>query len=194
MKKLLLSVMAALAMVVSFTSCKCTGGKTAGETTTVEQVIANDREHVSLNYGGEYRWFETNVVLKNWLDEEVDDSVDEIVNIFQVQTVISPTVTDVFVYYYRHAADSLTIDEYHGFIVGDRPLNDDEILVPFKQAYEKVQASNYVKPHSRQVVLRKEPGTVEANAQWIFGNQDAQLYVDTKTGAVRDTNPAYEDE
>jgi hypothetical protein len=54
-------------------------------------------------------------------------------------------------------------------------------------------AANAPKPHSRQVVLRKEVGPNSINPQYIFGNFQAQLYVDAVTGDVKTKNPAFPD-
>ena len=51
--------------------------------------------------------------------------------------------------------------------------------------------ANIPKPHSKNVVLRKEIGSLDANPQYIFGNSQAQVYVDAVTGEVRGYNPAF---
>ena len=70
-------------------------------------------------------------------------------------------------------------------------MNNEAIKVSFKEAYNKIMATNYPKPHSRHVVLRKEIGPQDANPQYIFGNSQAQIYVDAVTGDVTDKNPAF---
>lgn len=71
-------------------------------------------------------------------------------------------------------------------------MNDELIKLTYKDAFDRVMATNCPKPHSQHVVLRKELGPKVANPQYIFGNSSAQLYVDAVTGEVRDTNPVFE--
>ena len=37
-----------------------------------ETTISSDKEYMALNYGGEYRWYETTAVMNNFLDEECE--------------------------------------------------------------------------------------------------------------------------
>jgi len=200
MKKFLVFLMSIMLMI-GVSSCTCTQQKKenvepvvdslAVTELVVENTISTDKESVYLNHGKDYRWFETGVVLNDWLDGESDGSIEMVVNVFQVVDYIDSTSFDTFVYKYQHTQEGTFEDSVHGFWVEDYPLNDEVIKVTFKEAFEKVQAVNYKKPHSRQVVLRKEVGPVDANPQWIFGNSEAQLYVDAVTGEVRDWNPAF---
>ena len=198
MKKVFL-FLATVAMMVSVASCKCTSDKqepveSAVEQTelVVENLVSTDRQAMYLNHGGDYRWYETGIQLKNFLDEENDGAIDMVVNVFQVVEEYDSTSFDTFVYKYQHFADgTVNEDSVHGFWVEDYPLNEEAVVVTFKEAYEKVMAVNLPKPHSRQVVLRKQVGPVDANPQWIFGNLHAQIYVDAVTGEVSDENPAF---
>lgn len=194
MKKLFIVLM----IVLGFTSCKCSSDNQNDVNPIepvaeliVENTISMDKQSVYLNHGKDYRWFETGVVLKNWLDEENDGSIEMIVNVFQVVDYIDSTSFDTYVYKYQHTQDGTFENSVHGFWIEDSPLNEEVIKISFKDAYEKVQSVNYPKPHSRQVVLRKEVGPIDAHPQWIFGNSNAQLYVDAVTGEVRDYNPVF---
>jgi len=185
-----------LMLMIGVSSCTCTQQNgTLGDSKVAELVVENtvsmDRQDVYLNHGENYRWYETGVQLKNFLDEENDGTIDMIVNVFQVIEEIDSTSFDTFVYKYQHTLEGTTSDSIHGFWIEDYPLNDEVIKVSFKEAFEKIQEVNYPKPHTRQVVLRKQVGPVDANPQWIFGNLHSQLYVDAVTGAVTDKNPAF---
>lgn len=159
-----------------------------------ENVISLNRQDMFAKFGGDYRWYETCIVLKDYLDaEECDGTVDAISNVFQVVTEKSETSFDVHVFLYTTTKDTATVDEKQGFWVEDEPLNDEAIKVTFAEAYNKVMEANIVKPHSRQVVLRKEIGPIDANPQYIFGNSHAQVYVDATTGEVSGKNPAFPD-
>ena len=197
MKKLFL-ILATVAMMVGVASCKCSSNtqeqeNVLGETElVVENVISTDRQAMFLNHGKDYRWYETGIQLKDFLDEENDGAIDMVVNVFQVVEEYDSTSFDTFVYKYQHFADgTVNEDSVHGFWVEDYPLNEEAVVVTFKEAYEKVMAVNLPKPHSRQVVLRKQVGPVDANPQWIFGNLHAQIYVDAVTGEVSDENPSF---
>lgn len=199
MKKLF-GILASLLLIIGISACTCSSEKKvqgndvlrSGEAVTVENLISLDRQAMYVAHGGDYRWYETGIQLKNWLDEENDGTVDMVVNVFQVIEEYDSTSFDTFVYKYQHFSDGSVNEEgIHGFWVEDYPLNDEVIKVSFKEAFEKIQEVNYPKPHTRQVVLRKQVGPVDANPQWIFGNLHSQLYVDAVTGEVSKDNPAF---
>ena len=196
MRKFLVFLMGIMLMI-GVSACTCSRQKKDVDSTVAELVVENvvslDRQAMNLAHGGDYRWFETGVQLKNWLDEENDGSIDMVVNVFQVVEEYDSTSFDTFVYKYQHFSDGTVNEEgIHGFWVEDYPLNEEAIVVTFKEAFEKVQEANLPKPHTRQVVLRKQVGPKEANPQWIFGNLREQIYVDAVTGAVSDKNPAFD--
>jgi len=197
MRKIFNIFVLAAIMISTTVSCKCTSDKQKNEVVpsepaTVESMISLDRQAMYLNHANDYRWYETGIQLKNFLDEENDGTIDMVVNVFQVVEMYSDTCFDTFVYKYQHFADgTVKEDSIHGFWVEDYPLNEEAIKVTFKEAYEKVMAVNLPKPHTRQVVLRKQVGAVDANPQWIFGNLHSQIYVDAVTGEVSDENPAF---
>lgn len=198
MKKVLFTLMAAIAIIAGVSSCKCTSDKQETAEPVVEQaelvvenLISMDRQSMYTNHGEGYRWYETGVVLKDFLDEENDGSIEMVVNVFQVIEHLDSTSFDTFVYKYQHTLEGNAEDSVHGFWVEDYPLNEEEITVTFRQAYERLMETNLPKPHSRHVVLRKEVGPVDANPQYIFGNSQAQVYVDAVTGEVRNYNPAF---
>jgi len=199
MKKLIfsLSVLACLFMM----SCTCervnpADGQAVQNDSTgliVENLTGMDRQKMFQDFGKDYRWFETCIVLKDYLDsEETDGTVTGISNIFQV-VVEKDNGADVRVVMFTHVGDSTQVDVKDSFWVEDFPMNEDAIKLTFKDAYDRVMAANAPKPHSRQVVLRKEVGPNSINPQYIFGNQTAQLYVDAVTGDVRTKNPAFPD-
>ena len=195
MKKFLVFLMGIMLMI-GVSACTCTQQKKTSEPEAAELVVENvislDRQAMFVAHGGDYRWYETGVQLKNWLDEENDGAIDLVVNVFQVIEEYDSTSFDTFVYKYQHFSDGSVNEEgIHGFWVEDYPLENEAIKVTFKEAFEKVQEVNLPKPHTRQVVLRKQVGPVEANPQWIFGNLHSQIYVDAVTGAVSKDNPAF---
>ena len=160
----------------------------------VENTISSDREYMFLNYGDNYRWYETCILLADYLDaDEQDGKVEGVSNVFQYLTVVDSTSFDVNVVISAYAKDKYTYEVHPGLWVGDSPLNEENIALTFEEAYERVMAANYVKPHSRNCVLRREVGPAPNVApQYVFGNQRSQLYVNATTGEVRDTNPAFE--
>jgi len=195
MKKFLVFLMGIMLMI-GVSACTCTQQKKGVEPTVSELVVENavstDRQAMFVAHGEDYRWYETGVQLKNFLDEENDGTIDLVVNVFQVVEQYDSTSFDTFVYKYQHFSDGSVNEEgIHGFWVEDYPLNEEVIKVSFKEAFEKVQEVNLPKPHTRQVVLRKQVGPVEANPQWIFGNLHSQIYVDAVTGVVSKDNPAF---
>lgn len=202
MKKFLFMLVAVLCMgLVSCNSCKSEKADNATNDTVeavvnndsalvVENVVGMDRQYMFTNYGKDYRWYETCIVLKDFLDEENDGTITGVSNIFQV-VFEKDNGADVNVIMFTHVGDSTQMDIKQGFWVEDMPMNEDAIKVTFKEAYEKVMTVNMPKPHSRHVVLRKEVGPNTINPQYIFGNAQAQIYVDAVTGDVTDKNPAF---
>lgn len=202
MKKILFMLVAVLCMgLVSCNSCKSEKADNATNDTVeavvtndsalvVENVVGLDKQYMFNTYGKDYRWYETCIVLKDFLDEENDGTITGVSNIFQV-VFEKGNGADVNVVMITHVGDSTQVDVKRGFWVEDYPMNDEAIKVSFKEAYDKVMAVNYPKPHSRHIVLRKEVGPQDANPQYIFGNSQAQLYVDAGTGNVVDKNPVF---
>ena len=196
MKKAIFALMA-IAMLGAFTGCKCTNEK-ADETNVepaelvLENLISADRQYMFLNYGSDYKFYESCIQFDNFLDADTTIAIHGVSNIFQVVENLDSTSFDTKVVSIAHVSENHGTEvKEHAFWVGDEALNEEEIKVTLAQAIERVYAANYPKPHSRYVVLRKEIGPADANAQYIFGNSQAQLYVDAVTGEVTDENPAF---
>lgn len=160
------------------------------EELVVENTISMDRQYMFMNYGNDYRWFETCIVLGSYLDEECDGSIVAVSNVFQYVKEREKSA-DVYVVISSHTLEGSSIEVKHDFWIEDYPMNDDAVKVSFMQAYENIMACNCPKPHSKNVVLRKMVGPVAANPQWIFGNLRHQVYVDAVTGEVSTKNPSF---
>lgn len=199
MKKLFV-ILASVLLMLGVSSCNsCTKQSSTPTLATVEvadsmyveHTVAVDRQAMfAKGVDDNYRWYETNIRLVNFLDDEYD-GIEEVVNVFQTVENMDEHSFDTVVYKFQHTAEGTVEGFTHGFWVEDYPLNNEQIVVTFAQALEKVNEVNLPKPHSRYVVLRKEVGPVDANPQWIFGNSRAQLYVDAVTGEVSEENPAF---
>lgn len=194
MKKLIYIFIGIIALI-GISSCKCQSEKQAEPTfkqseLIVENVVSADKEKMFLDYGSDYRWFETCIVLNDYLDEADSCSINGISNIFQVVTEME-SGADVNVIMFTHVGDTTDVQVVHTFWIEDSPMNNDSLAVTFTDAYEKVMEVNLPKPHSKHIVLRKEVGPLEANPQYIFGNQESQIYVDATTGEVRNYNPVF---
>lgn len=201
MKKIAFFVLCAfMCMMVGFSSCSgCKSNKEADKVTTdsvasltVENLISTDRQEMFMQYAKDYRWFETCIRLENYLDEENDGTISELVNIFQV-FYGDETGGDVYVYKFQHTADgALAVDSIHGFWIEDYPLNEEAIKITFKEAFDKLMQANCPKPHSKNCILRKEIGPKDCNPQYIFGNLTETVYVDAVDGTVRTESPAWD--
>lgn len=204
MKKTFIGMFAILfSLMIAFSSCNgCnkTEEVQANDSTmtnvavaelVVENLISMDRQDMYMNHAQDYRWFETCMMLNDFLDEENDGSLAEVVNVFQ-GVVESENSFDLTVYKFQHFADgSYATDSIHGFWVEDQPLNEEAIKLTYKEAFERLMATNCPKPHSRYCTLRKQVGPINANPQYIFGNTRATIFVDAVTGEVSDINPAF---
>ena len=131
------------------------------------------------------------MIINNFLDEENDGSLAEVVNVFQA-VIERGSGFDTKVYKFQHFSDGTNVnDSINGFWVEDQPLNEEAIKLTYKEAYDKLMATNCPKPHSRYVTLRKQVGPIDANPQYIFGNLRETVFVDAVTGEVSDVNPAF---
>ena len=148
-----------------------------------------------LKSGGDYRWFETEILLPEFMDSEnaTSDPV-MIVNIFQ-KVIERGNGFDTWVYKYQHFDDGIVLtDSVRGFWVENMPLEDTVIKLKYTEAWDKVMAVNFPKPHSKHVTLRNPIGPVAVNTQWIFGNIKEQIWVDAVTGECKNSNPAFPEE
>ena len=192
---ILMTMLLAICMVFGFTSCEKNKKQQDKEpapvaTLTVENTISLDREYMNLHFGSDYRWYETCVMLKDYMDgDSCDGTVVGVSNIFQF---IIPETSQTGALLSAYANGQHVYDKKLGIWVGDFPLNDEEIKLTYKDAYEKAVQANLPKPHSKNCVLRREVGPKpNVNAQYIFGNVTRQIYVDAVTGDVTDKNPAF---
>lgn len=207
MKKIMLFVLSTLfCLVLGFSSCtgcknnaqEKTGNQT--ELTTgdsivalnVENAISMDRQAMYLKHGGDYRWYETEILLPEFMDSE-DATSDPvmIVNIFQ-SVVERENGFDTWVHKYQHFNDGTVLnDSIRGFWVENMPLEDKALKLKYTEAWDKVMAVNFPKPHSKHVTLRNPIGPISINTQWIFGNIKEQIWVDAVTGTCTNSNPAF---
>ena len=201
MKKFIFSslfVAIAMTMLMGLSSCDPKNQKQEpslnnAEEATVENILTLDRQYMAFHYGTDYRWFECSVKFKDYLDQENDGKIEEVTNVFQVVYEYEKDKSyDTYVVMLNHNKGEGKADVYHSFWVEDYVLSDDQIKISFGEAYQKIMECNLPKPHSKNCVLRKEVGPKEANPQYIFGNNHAQLYVDAVTGNVSETNPVFE--
>lgn len=213
MKKFLILAAVTAATMVLFSACEkekknaapatetatTTDNKTApaadvkAAALNVEHVVATDKQTMYTQFNKDYRYFETQITLKNFMDgENASAEVAEINNVFQVVDFAEDQKSaDVHVVMINHVGDKTETTVIHSLWMEDYVLNDEAIKVTFEQAFDKMMKANIVKPHSRKCTLRKEVGPKDANPQYIFGNSRAQVYVDAVTGDVSAINPAF---
>lgn len=161
----------------------------------VNHVIATDRQSMYVNYKDDYRWFETEILLPEFIDSDSATSAPEmVVNILQ-SIVEKGNGADVWVHKFQHFNDGTVVhDSIQGFWIENYALNDEVIKLNYTEAWDRMMAVNYPKPHSKHVTLRNPVGPVAVNTQWIFGNIHEQLWVDAVTGDVKNSNPAFPEE
>lgn len=199
MKRISYLFIALFSIMIAFSSCNsCKKQDIKGNDNlrekaelVVENVYNTDRQYMFTNYGKDYKWFESCILLQEYLDEASDGAIAGISNVFQVVEDKEGKSSDVFVVLAAHTSDTTAYEVKHGFWVEDFPLNDEEIKLTFLDAFEKINQVNLPKPHSKNCVLRKPIGPVTCNAQYVFGNVKSQIWVDAVTGEVRESNPAF---
>lgn len=158
----------------------------------VEHSIALDRQTMYVNYKDDYRWFETEILLPEFMDSANATSNPEmVVNILQ-SVVERGNGADVWVHKFQHFKDgTIAHDSIQGFWIENYALNDEVIKLKYTEAWDRMMATNFPKPHSKHVTLRNPIGPIAINTQWIFGNIHEQLWVDAVTGDVKNSNPAF---
>ena len=204
MKKIFTIMMVAFLAVFTVSCSSCHREKNLGanegltyEVTglNVEKTNALDNEYMTANFG-DYRWLECCIDGEDWMDESDVFNVKGIANIYSVVEYAPDSMSGMmYVYLIAHTADTSVITMKEGLWVGDEPMNEynNPFKVDFAHAYDAMMKANCVKPHSRHCVLRKEVGEIDVEPIYIFGNQDAQVYVNTETGNVTTTNPVYKE-
>ncbi len=161
----------------------------------VEHSIALDRQTMYVNYKDNYRWYETEILLPEFINSDSATSNPEmIVNVLQ-SIVEEGNGADVWVHKFQHFKDGTVVhDSIQGFWIENYALNDEVIKLKYTEAWDRMMLTKLPKPHSRYVTLRNPIGPVAINTQWIFGNINEQLWVDAVTGDVKNSNPAFPEE
>lgn len=205
-------MIALFSLVLGFSSCTGCKGEASQEVTkdstevvtdstiqtnviNVEHAIATDRQAMYLKFGKDYRWYETDILLPEFLNSEnVTSDPVMVVNIFQ-SIVKRGEGFDTWVFKFQHLNDGTVLtDSVRGFWIENQALNDEVIKLKYVEAFDKIMQTNAPKPQSKHVTLRNPVGPVAINTQWIFGNIHEQLWVDAVTGEVKNSNPAFPEE
>jgi hypothetical protein len=200
MKKLLGLVLVFLvSMMISFSSCTNCSNQPVEKAQTeivstidVDHAIALDRQAMYANYKDDYRWYETEILLPEFMDSDSATSDPEmVVNILQ-SVVERGNGADVWVHKFQHLKDgSIVHDSIQGFWIENYALNNEVIKLKYTEAWDRMMATNYPKPHSKHVTLRNPIGPIAINTQWIFGNIQEQIWIDAVTGNATNSNPAF---
>lgn len=207
-QKIILSLLALFA--VALTGCSSCHSEKAKQTTEtmvkaddssgvlaeaiVENIVSTDREYIFLHEGKQYDYYETTVMLADYLDAESQDgTIKNVENAFQLKL----PMPDGNICYKNikafHVGSYADYAYTYGLWVGDFSLNEENVKLTFRQAFDRVMATNSPKPHSKYCVLRREVGPKpNIHPQYVFGNTNSQLYVDAVTGEVRNRNPAFD--
>ena len=158
----------------------------------VEHSIALDRQTMYVNYKDNYRWYETEILLPEFMDSDSATSNPEmIVNVLQ-SIVEEGNGADVWVHKFQHFKNGEIVhDSIQGFWIENYALNDEVIKLKYTEAWDRMMQTNFPKPHSRYVTLRNPIGPVAINTQWIFGNIHEQIWIDAITGDAKNSNPAF---
>lgn len=209
MKRISLFLMGlVLCMGMVFTSCEsCNrGNQEPAETEEltypvtgldVNYINISDIDWMGMQYADkDWKWLECCIDMNDFIDESDGEcEVCAVANIFEYIDIVD-TVTGAWrpiVILRAHVADTSVTEIREGLWVGDDPMNDyNPMEVDFANAWNYMMMANCVKPHSRHCVLRKEVGPVGGlDPIYIFGNEDAQVYVMSNNGEVTTTNPAF---
>ena len=186
-KKIFLSVIMFLAAMF-VTSCN--------KNSWVEKINQEDAKYMAENYANDdhqCQWLECCIDFVDFLDEDNGHEVTSVTNIYKIVTSVDSANFVEKVVLIAHTKDTMIVDEKCGIWVGDNRM---DIYAPFdinlEKALSQMYKANCPKPHSRHCVIRKEVGPKDCNPQYIFGNQQCQVYVDVMTGSVSATNPVFD--
>ena len=190
-----------MGLMVSFISCTGCGKEkdvvmkdSVVTAIDVDHAIAVDRQTMYVNYKDNYRWYETEILLPEFMDSDSATSNPEmVVNILQ-SIVEEGNGADVWVHKFQHFKDGTVLhDSIQGFWIENYALNDEVIKLNYTKAWNRMMAVNFPKPHSKYVTLRNPIGPKAINTQWIFGNINEQIWIDAVTGDAKNSNPAFPD-
>ncbi|MDY5968680.1 MAG: hypothetical protein SPJ13_01510 [Bacteroidales bacterium] len=190
--KRILAFLMTFALLLGATSCTSCNKEVKQMETVVEQVVQSDRQWMCDQFGNDYIYYETQIVLKEWLDDEnCTGTVASILNVFQIvkggDTAFSPHV-----YLFKHTDSTFKVKVVDDAWMEDQDMAKDAITITYRQAYKKLMKANCIKPHTKNCVLRKMVGPYECNPQYIFGDAfDECVFVDAFTGEVSLDNPAF---
>lgn len=191
MKKFL-AFLKTFALLLGASSCTSCNKEVKQMETVVEQVVQSDRQWMSNQFGNDYIYYETQIVLNEWLDDEnCTGTVASILNVFQIveggDTAFSPHV-----YLFKHTDSTFNVKVVDDAWMEDQDMAKDAITITYRQAYKKLMKANCIKPHTKNCVLRKMVGPYDCNPQYIFGDAfDECVFVDAVNGRVSVNNPAF---
>ena len=107
----------------------------------VENFISADKEYMYLHYQKDYSWFETCILLADFLDEECDGKVAGVSDVFQIVTPIGDSMSfDTNVILFSHATNGNQIDIKSGFWIEDCDLSNEPVKLTFKQAFDSIKS------------------------------------------------------
>lgn len=187
--------------VANFTISQCEGSKEDVETVdtadidgviSVENYLIKDFATMD-TVAAKYVWYETCIKLTGEVDTLEAVSFEMVSNVFQVTTQVGESFT-TDVYCGKHVDGKEWFDiKKNAFWVEDCDMTIyKDSLITFEQAFDALQKANCSKPKSVFCTLRKQVGPVDANPQYIFGNENRGLvYVDAVTGDVSTINPVF---
>lgn len=193
MKKLFFTLLALFGLVMFVGCSSCGGDKPAPKGELVlEDVVSADREYMALNYSKDYVWFESQVILNDYLDSDsCDGSFSDILNVFQYVKQVGKFEKPYVVMFSHDTKGTDSISVVQSSWLEDVVLEDSLIKLSFKEAFDIAMKSDLQKPHSIHAVLRNPLGPKLVNPQYVFGNIHKQIWVDACTGDATDSNPAF---
>lgn len=166
MKRLIYFVI--LVLSIMLVSCK-------EEKIVPENIISADREYMVLNYGEDYRWFETTV---HYLNE--GGTAESVESIFQVVDWSSDsTSADVKVIRIIHTLDNDSIRVTDEALLGYSSMNEMKIAITYEDAFN---IANCIKPYPRYCILRRPLGN--DYAIYIFENEEQSIFINAETGEI----------
>lgn len=191
MKKLMFGLIGLVALFT--TACvdlDPDGDKTA-RILNVEDINEGDLQYMKENYKNNYRWYQSSILLKEYLDaENQTGEVAEITNIFMIITDPGKSF-DTNIIMFRHTLEDDDIDIIPSlWIEEDVNIKEGLVDVKFKDAVKKALTSKPVL-HTKRVVLRDHLGPRDINPQYTFGNNHGLIFIDATYGTLAHEQPAF---
>lgn len=195
MKKIILSLAAALVFAVSFSSCskKANDAEQTMEESKTSQLVNEDKAYMD-SISKSFMYFETVYTFAGNVDTLKTADIESVASVFETLDTDS-LKSSVYVakHYLANDVDSVAWEVKDScYWIEDFDIKGFPCKLTVEQAFEALQKSPVKKPASRICVLRSQLVPKAKRPQYVFGDEKTGfVYVDAVSGEVTDVNPVF---